>query len=33
MAEPSTYDMFFCWFSIREIKSCHMLIAQPFLRF
>ena len=28
-AEPSTYDMFLCWFLIREIKSCHMLIAQP----
>ena len=23
------YDMFFCWFQIREIKSCHMLMAQP----
>ena len=29
LVEPSTYDMFFCGFLKREIKSCHMLMAQP----
>ena len=25
----NNYDRFFYWFLIREIKGCHMLMAQP----